>query len=184
MQLRHILFPLMMIISCISLCIDNFDITLKSEWQELGCDNGKCPDFGGKWVLVGSIIFKRRSKNPIFVNEINMRWHGQNLDNLVASLYRKTYGKEFLAIEENLICDGTWNATTQTLILDFKEKEKLGPTTVFYLVLTVPAATEPILKNGYFSLENNCLPQQFKQCAQNERLILAINDSMPKQASH
>jgi len=155
---------------------DNFDIVLKSKWQELGCNDNKCADFGGKWILIGSITFKKRSKHPIFVDKINLRWHGENLDNLIASLYRKNSGKEFLAIEQNLICDGQWNPKTQTLILDFDEEEKLAPTNIFYLVLTVPENLEPILKKGHFCLENNCLPRPFKQSAENEKLILAIND--------
>jgi hypothetical protein len=183
MMKRTLLLLLFVIISlsCIvSYAIDNFDIVLKSKWQQLGCNDNTCTDFGGKWIVIGSITFKRRSKDPIFVDKINLRWHGENLDNLIASLYRKTIGKEFLAIEQNLICDGQWNPKTQTLILDFDEEEKLGTTSVFYLVLTIPEAIEPILKRGHFCLENNCLPHPFKQCAQNEKLILAINDTTSK----
>jgi len=154
---------------------ESFDIILKSKWQELDDNDSKCADFGGKWILVGSITFKKRSKNPVFVDEMNLRWHGELLDNLTGSLYKKTLGKDFLAIEENLVCDGIWNKTTQTLMFDFDEKENLGPTTVFYLILTVPDTVETILKKGYFSLKNNCLPRPFKQCAQNEKLILAMN---------
>jgi len=164
--------------------VESFDIVLKSKWQELDDNDSKCTDFGGKWILVGSITFKKRSKDPIFVDEIKLRWHGEKLDNLTGSLYKKTLGKDFLAIEENLICDGIWNEKTQTLILDFDEKENLGPTTVFYLVLTVPESIEPVLKKGHFCLENNCLPRPFKQCAQNERLSLAMNDTPSKTAQH
>jgi hypothetical protein len=164
--------------------IENFDIVLKSKWQELGSNVIKHTDFGGKWVLVGSITFKKRSKDPIFVDEINLCWHGEKLDNLIGSLYKKNLGKDFLAIEDNLICDGIWNEKKQTLILDFDEKENLGPTTIFYLVLTVPESIEPILKKGHFCLENNCLPHPFKQCAQNEKLLLAINDSPSKGITH
>lgn len=167
--------------SCMmSYAVDNFDIILKSKWQQLGCNDNKCADFGGKWIIIGSITFKRRSKDPIFVDKINLRWHGGNLDHLIASLYRKNIGKEFLAIEQSLICDGQWNSKTQTLILDFDEEEKLGTTSVFYLVLTIPETVEPILKGGHFCLENNCLPHPFKQCAQNEKLILAVNDTIAK----
>lgn len=165
-------------LSCmISYARDNFEIVLKPKWQELGCNDNTCADFGGKWIIIGSITFKRRSKDPVFVDKINLRWHGEKLDNLIASLYRKTVGKEFLAIEENLICDGQWNQKTQTLILDFDEEEKLGTTSVFYLVLTIPETIEPILKRGHFCLENGCLPRPFKECCQNGKLILAVNDT-------
>ena len=164
--------------------IETFDIVLKPKWQQLDCNDNKCANFGGKWILIGSITFKRRSKDPIFVDKIHLSWHGENIDHLIASLYKKNIGKEFLAIEDNLICDGQWNTKTQTLILNFDEEEKLAPTTVFYLVLTIPETIEPILKKGHFCLENNCLPHPFKQCAQNEKLILAVNDTTLKVLAH
>ena len=177
-QFIHILLPIFIAaVSIPSYCIDNFDIILKSKWKELGCKDNNCADFGGKWILVGSITFKRRSKEPISISQINLSWHGAQLTDLTASLYRKSIGKEFWPLEENLICDGQWNSKTQTLILDFDAEEKLAPTTVFYLVLTVPESTEQLLRNGHFCLENNHLPRPFKQCAQHEKLILAINDA-------
>jgi len=185
--MKHFVHTIALLItSCLftSLCATNtFDIILKSKWQELGCQGSKCADFGGKWILIGSITFKKRFKEPIAIDEINLRWHGEKIDNLIASLYRKTLSKEFLAIEDNLVCDGMWNPKTQTLILDFDEEEKLAPTTVFYLVLTIPESIEQILKKGHFCLENNCLPHPFKQCVQQEKLILAVNDKPIKDLS-
>ena len=161
---------------------ENFNIILKSKWCDLDENCSKATDFGGKWILVGSITFKKRCKNPICIETINLHWNGEPLDNLIASLYKKNLDKEnFLPIEENLICDGMWNKNKQTLVLNFDEKENLAPTTVFYLVLTVPESIEPILKKGSFCLEEQCLPKPFKQCAQNEKLSLAINETSPKE---
>lgn len=175
-RMANIALALILSILCSSAyAAENFDIILKSKWKQLGCKDNTCTDFGGKWILVGSITFKRRSKEPIYVDEINLSWHGEKLDNLTASLYRKTRDKEFLAIEANLICDGQWNQKTQTLIFDFDAEEKLAPTSIFYLVLTVPEDIESILKRGHFCLKNNCLPRPFKQCAQDEKLILAMS---------
>ncbi len=151
-------------------------ITLKPKWRDLDGNSTKAAQFGGRWILVGSITFKR-CKDPICIETINLHWNGDHLDNLVASLYKKNLDKElFIPIEENLICDGIWNKSKQTLILNFDEKESLAPTTVFYLVLTVPEEIEPILKKGSFCLEEQCLPKPFKQCAQQEKLSLAFND--------
>lgn len=173
-RLIHALLLITVGITHISHTTDNFKITVQPKWKELGCKNNQCSDFGGKWILVGSITFIRRSKDPIAMETINLHWNGDTLDNLLGSLYRKTVGKEFFAIEENLVCDGIWNAKKQTLVFDFDEKENLGPTTVFYLVLTVPEEIEPILTRGSFCLENHGLPHPFKQCAQKEQLILAM----------
>jgi len=162
---------------------ENFNIILKSKWCNLDENCSKATDFGGKWILVGSIKFIRRCKDPVCIETINLHWNGQTIDNLVASLYKKNLDKEtFLPIEENLICDGIWNKNKQTLVFNFDEKENLGPTTIFYLVLTVPESIEPILKKGSFCLEEQCLPKPFKQCAQNEKLSLAINEITPKSA--
>ena len=67
---------------------------------------------------------------------------GENIENLISSLYKKVPNKEFLPIEDNLICDGIWNKKTQTIILPFEEKETLGPSTKFYLVLTILGLTD------------------------------------------
>lgn len=160
-------------------CLEN-DIILKPKWKEICNNDNKCENFGGKWVLVGSITFKRKAKESISLDEINFAWTGEKIDNLIASLYKKPYNKDFRAIEDNLICDGIWNQKTQMLIFDFDDAEKLSPTTIFYLVLTVPKAMEPILKTGHFCLNNNCLPRQFKQSISPEKLILAINDRSVK----
>lgn len=158
------------------LCKAECSITLKPKWRDLDGNSTKAAQFGGKWILVGSITFKR-CKDPIFIETINLHWNGEPLDNLIASLYRKNLDKElFMPIEENLVCDGIWSKNKQTLILNFDEKENLAPTTVFYLVLTVPEDIEPILTMGSFSLEDQCLPKPFKQCAQQEKLSLAFND--------
>jgi hypothetical protein len=157
--------------------VENFDITLKPKWCDLDGNCSRSADFGGKWILVGSITFKKRSKEPVSIDNINLHWKGETIDNLVGSLYKKDLDKNFLPIEDNLVCDGEWNKTKQMLILNFDEKENLGPTTVFYLVLTVPETIEPVLKKGSFCLEKQCLPKPFKDCAQQEKLSLAINDT-------
>lgn len=178
-------FLTILIISCLFASVyatNSFDIILKPKWKELGCHGSKCADFGGKWILIGSITFKKRFKDPITIDAINLRWCGEKIDNVTASLYHKIVGKEFLAIEGNLVCDGGWNSKTQTLIFNFDEAEKLAPTTIFYIVLTIPEDIEPTLKKGHFYLENGCLPHPFKQCSQNEKLILAINDTPIKNA--
>lgn len=156
--------------------VEDFDITIKAKWCDLDGNCTKSADFGGKWILVGSITFKKRSKDPIYIENITLHWNGEPIDNLVGSLYKKNLDKDFLPIEENLMCDSIWNKTKQQLILNFDERENLGPTTIFYLVLTVPETLEPLLKNGSFCIEETCLPKAFKHCAHHEKLSLAIND--------
>ena len=120
---------------------------------------------------------KRKSKEPLSIDTLAMRWNGNQLENLITSLYKKKPSKEFLPIEENLICDGIWNKTRQTVIFNFDEKETLYPITTFYLVMTIPLSTEPILKNGTFSLLEHNLPKPFKQSLHAMNPFLTIHDS-------
>jgi hypothetical protein len=161
---------------------EDFNISIKSKWCDLDGNCTKSDDFGGKWILVGSFTFKKRSKDPLYMENITLHWSGEPLPNLVASLYKKTLDKDFLPIEDNLVCDGLWNKCKQQLVFNFDERENLGPTTVFYLVLTVPESIESVLKKGFFYIDEQCLPKVFKHCAQNEKLSLAINDTPSKKS--
>lgn len=167
---------LLLLIPLFAYAAHDFDVVLEPLWLELG-NSKKAEEFGGKWMLVGSIIFKKRIKDPVCIGTIILRWSGDRLDNLIASLYKKNLNKEFLPIEDNLICDGSWNKSKQLLILNFEEQESLGPTTIYYLVLTVPESLEPLLKTGSFCIDQECLPFPFQQCAHNKNLSLAVNSS-------
>jgi len=163
----YLLFTQSFLLSSIMLISIENDIIVKPKWHDLDRGNHhKITEFGGKWILVGSITFKKRCKDPICLEELSLHWNGATINNLTASLYRKNSSKTFLPIEKNLICDGIWNKNKQSLIFSFDDKETLFPTTTFYLVLTVPGELETILSSGTFSLEQSCLPKPFKQCAQ------------------
>ncbi len=112
----------------------------------------------------------------LFLDTISLTWNGDYIDTLSASLYKKNLSRNFLPIEDNLICDGIWNKKKQTLMFNFDEKETLNPTTTFYIVLTIPQSIENILLNGTFSLDENFLPKPFKQRAQTINLSLTINN--------
>ncbi|HSC24746.1 MAG TPA: hypothetical protein VLB80_00815 [Candidatus Babeliales bacterium] len=180
----HMYYVLLVMVSSISFlifCTEKFNVILKPKWYDLDQNCTKVDEFGGKWILAGSITFKKRCKNSICIETICLQWNGECLDNLIASLYKKNLDKDvFLPIEENLICDGTWNKDKQTLVLNFNEKENLAPTTVFYLVLTVPQSIETLLKKGSFFLEEQSLPKPFKECAHHEKLSFMMNDATAK----
>jgi hypothetical protein len=176
--MKHPLFLTIFIVASAVLTThttEECSIILTSKWCDLDGNCKKAIQFEGKWMLVGSITFKKKAKDPIYIDTISLHWNGEQLDNLIASLYKKNISKDFLPIEDNLICDGIWNKKKQTLILNFDEKETLDPTTIFYLVLTIPETVEQLLKTGSFQIEEESLPQPFKHCAQSEKLSLAIN---------
>ena len=165
--------------------LEDFSILLESKWQNLERNQEKNKAFGGKWILIGSIIFEKKSKEVISINEINLQWNGGNIENLIGSLYKKHPEKNFIPIQDNLVCDGIWNKTKQLLMLKFDNKLSLGPTTTFYLVLTIPEHIEPVLKKGSFCLEEYCLPDPFKHCAHKQQLSIAINEKAnPEPLAH
>lgn len=154
---------------------EDFKVILEAQWQNLEDNNKKVLEFGGKWILAGKIIFKKKAKDTVHLNKIYLHWQGESIDNLIASLYRKEENEKFLPIQENLICDGCWNKTQQTLMLNFDKKHSLGLNNVFYLVLTVPDNLENTLKNGSFDLVPTYLPEPFQTCTQDQPLSLTFN---------
>lgn len=153
----------------------DFKVRLEPTWQNLEKNNLNRDNFGGKWILVGCITFKKRAKIPVTLNHIHLQWYGDNLDNLMGSLYKHTQDKPFIPIEDNLICDSSWNKSKQMLILNFEEKQNLSAVNMFYLVLTIPPKMESILKAGYFAIEQSCLPGPFKTYAAKDSLSLMLN---------
>lgn len=150
-------------------------IVIEPKWRDLEYDHHHNIElFGGKWILAGSITFRKKSKDTIYLSKLTFRWKGIKLDNLLGSLYKKDLDKRFLPIEEFLISDSSWNRKKQTLVFNFKKKVSLGPKNIFYLVLTVPEKIEPTLKQGSFIVESNGLPIPFKSLARNQSLNLAF----------
>ena len=103
-----------------------------------------------KWVLVGEI--KLKTKNTLFIKDLKARWRGGNLGNTFASLYSKKLTDRRLPvpIEENLICDGTWNPTAKEFF--FPVNKKLVASDTYYLMLNVPAQYETRLRTGSFEI--------------------------------
>ncbi len=140
----------------------DYTLSAQAQWKDLEQNNKNVDFFGGKWILAGSITFKKKSKETIYLSRLTFRWKGNNVDNLLGSLYRKDLDKEFLPVEEFFISDSYWNKKKQMLIFNFNKPISLGPTNIFYLVLTVPEELEPMMKEGLFVVESNSLPQPYK----------------------
>lgn len=155
--------------------LNDFNVILEAKWQNLEEGSPKKEDFGGQWILAGSIIFKKKAKDTVRLSKIYLQWHGTPIDNLMASLYINDDDKKFLPIQDNLVCDGLWNKTRQTLILNFEKKFTLGPTNIFNLVLTVPKELEATLQQGSFDLLTVYLPEPYKIATHDRRLSLTFN---------
>jgi len=149
-------------------------ISVSPYWQNIESSCKHEEEFCSKWMLIGSITFRKKSKEPIKLEAMRLAWHGAPIDHLDGSLYRKIPGKAFMPIEQNLVSDSRWNKTRQELIFDFhNNKQTLGPTSIFYLVLTVPDSLERTLQGGHFSVIKQLLPQPFQRKAGSLRIDLA-----------
>lgn len=156
------------------LTANNCDILLVPLWDSLEKNNMLERNLGGRWMLVGSITFHKKSKEIAKLTQISFAWRGKYIDYLSGSLYKKFPEKQFMPIEENLVCDGTWNKKNQCLTLDFNHrKQTLGACTIFYLVFTVPDTIEPTLKSGYFRIVQTNLPDTLYKNNQELKLDLA-----------
>ncbi|EKD48882.1 MAG: hypothetical protein ACD_64C00088G0004 [uncultured bacterium] len=149
-------------------------ISVTPHWEniESSCKHEK--EFCSKWMLVGSITFRKKSKEKTKLETMRLSWHGKHIAHLDGSLYKTIPGKKFLPLEENLVSDSSWNATRQELILNFQDnKQTLGPISIFYLVLTVPDTIQSTLKQGHFSLVKQALPTCFQPQAEKLTIDLA-----------
>jgi hypothetical protein len=147
---------------------EHFEIVLMPEWTLLSNNKNNASLSGERWVLVGTITFKKKSKEPLALSKLVLNWNGSFLDTMTASLYQKP-----VFIEENIISDGIWNKARQVIIFNF-DKITLHPTTTFYLVLTIPTTKIDLFKNSCLSCCPECLPQQFKEAAQSLSLPLLV----------
>jgi len=152
-----------------------FEIILEPKWEIL--DDQHTALFGGKWVLAGSITFRQKASNKdcVHLTKLHLKWHGPFLDKVRASLYEHNFEKKFYPIEDFFVCDGEWSQKTQTLHLKFREKCPLQAINTFYLVLTVPSAQEPFLRQGSFCISDDCLPHQLKEHLEPQELSLSLN---------
>jgi len=157
---------------------EEFRVVLEAKWKDLENNAQKRKQFGSKWILAGSIVFKKRSSDIIFLDEIQLTWKGKKINNLIASLYEKNDTGSFLPIEKYHLCDSMWKLSTQQLFLKFNRPFALGAVNTFYLVLTVPEEIETKLKCGHFCITQHGLPFPYRKYVGSHNLSLALN-SLP-----
>ncbi len=152
-------------------------VIIQPKWKSIDNNNINNSLFGGKWILAGTITFKKKTLEPLCLSKLELRWNGPTLNKLIGSLYEKPNDKEFMAIEDALLCDGFWNTKTQTLILKFNKQKTLSAVNTFCVVLTVPAALEETLRHGSFDITTTSLPEPIAlQLQDSLRLSLDVAD--------
>jgi len=157
--------------------VQDCSIIIESQWEDLDKNKEKAQaTFGGTWILVGTITFKKKCNAQVNLQEIRLKWHGAHLDQMTGELFISKDCGPLKPINENHVADSQWGKSSQTLLLRFDHAISLHPTTVFHLVLTVPENQEQLLK-GTFTIEPNYLPEVFQEAAQKEPLAINIEVS-------
>jgi len=150
-----------------------FSIILEPKWEDLDKNKTK-KRFDDKWILAGNIIFKKKAPGIMSLQELHLTWKGEKINNLIGSLYEKDIHGNFMPIERYHLCDSTWKASEQKLIMKFEKPKTLHATNNLYLVLTIPQDIEDTLKTGSFCIESEVLPEPFKEYANENNLHLEL----------
>ncbi len=163
-----------------------FDIIIDTTWEHLSEHDLHKEKFNGKWIELGTITFKKNSNENVYLDEIILVWKGQEtFSSLEATLYKqKCPSKKFLPIDENLVCDGQWRQDKQELVMRFNQRESLGTTTIFHVIITVPQDLEHKIAGGQFTLKKHCLPEQYKQCVHDQSISVAHKAKMNSSTIH
>ncbi len=105
-----------------------------------------------RWVWTGMITLK--STQPVNLQELQLKWLGEEIATLQASLYKKKESEyQLIPIQENLVCDGQWNAKTQNLT--FFVDKKIVAVNKYYLVLNFAEKDVQKIKHGSFVIPQN-----------------------------
>lgn len=118
-------------------------------WQEFNLThhNTSLQKKQSAWTALITI----KSKKAMRLQQINLQWTGGTINSMHASLYRKARAEqELIPIEENLVCDGSWNSQNQQIT--FALDEKIVAVNEYYLVLSFPKKVARKLRHGQFTL--------------------------------
>jgi len=151
---------------------DKCAISITPLWQELEHKNERIEQLGGKPILVAQITFKKRLQQPMYLDSLQLQWHGPTMQSLAGSLYMKSFDKDFVPLERHLVCDGIWHKAEQKLILNFGSRQTLSAVNTFYVVFRLSPEQQTAVKNGSFSLLPHSLPDAFRPCASSATLTL------------
>lgn len=156
----------------------DIELHITPHWHNLDENVERCEQFGGAWIEAGVITLRKRTKDPINMTHLILSWHGEaELENLIGSLYQRLPNKDFMPIEQYLICDSHWQHSGQKLIFKFLKPLSLDSLTELRLVLTVPAGMEEKLKHGLLKVEADYLPDQIREMLENQSAVLSFHDT-------
>lgn len=158
-----------------STCKD-IELNITPQWRNLDENKESCEQFGGAWIEAGMITLRKRTKEPINMTHLILSWQGEELEHLIGSLYQSTPNKDFMPIEQYLICDSHWQQSAQKLIFKFLRPLSLETLTELRVVLTVPTELQEKLKNGSLKVEADYMPDQIREMLQEQSAVLTFHE--------
>lgn len=156
--------------------IKDIELNIVPQWHSLDANKESCEQFGGAWIEAGVITLRKRTKEPISMTHLILSWQGEELEHLIGSLYQSIPNKDFMPIEQYLICDSHWQQSGQKLIFKFLKPLSLESLTELRLVLTVPMEMHEKLKQGSLKVEADYMPDQIREMLQNQSAVLTFHD--------
>lgn len=176
--MKHTVFLVLIsggfLIPTLAYATPEYEVQIKSKWEDLEQSTRRTKQFGGKWIWAGTFVFKKRSRDPISLSSLDISWEGKKIKHLTGSLFKKESNKDLLPVEDALLSDGKWNSTQQTLHFAFNESENLNPVNTFCLVLTIPKRLESVLRKGHFVVKQTTLPSQFQSVVKKRTLSFSL----------
>lgn len=154
----------------------DIELNIVPQWHNLDQNEERCEEFGGAWIEAGVITLRKKTRESINMTHLILSWQGEELEHLIGSLYQRKPNKDFMPIEQNLICDSNWQQSGQKLIFKFLQPLSLDVLTELRLVLTVPQDMQDKLKNGSLKVEADYLPDQIKEMLENQSAVLTFNE--------
>ena len=155
------------------------EVSLTSDWKEL--DTSK--KFSSHWVMVGTLSIKKRMEHSLRLDSMLFAWHGPRITAIDCSLFRIPFAKNTIfATDENLIAQGIWSVSAQRMHFPFFHPEYIhDPIARYALVMTFDEKTGNMLKEGYFEIVPDNLPDQLKKIMLQRPLRLSF--AQPAQPS-
>jgi hypothetical protein len=124
-----------------------FSLTTSNTWKDYTIHIPQLNMNKEQWTWAYSLTFK--SKHPVKLTTLVLKWVGEKIDQMSASLYqKKERDSAVIPIQKNFICDGMWEPKTQQLI--FTPQEKIVAVNKYYLMLSYPKELEKKVKKGRF----------------------------------
>ncbi|OQA35756.1 MAG: hypothetical protein BWY54_00446 [Candidatus Dependentiae bacterium ADurb.Bin331] len=153
--------------------------TLTPEWKNLESNRVLRERYGSTWILACTIEIKKiTTHQSLFLEKLLLSWRGTPLEHLTASLYKKPIDRDFMPLQENLICESCWHEKAQQIIFKLNQPFALETHTILCLVLTVPQTMVPSLEKGYFEVERSSLPLLIQQSLPSNPLTLAYSPAI------